>query len=145
MPMGISLVIGDWPKALNSFANEDVAEIRALAQEKHTDNFLEVLVQVIMMDGPYGGCNVDLREYETAVLIAGGAGITFTLGLLLVDIVGRCVRKGTKNGERTRRIEFAWCVCSFSEFLLNIISFSSHEVIRTRQVRSTGSRQLSWI
>ena len=61
-----------------------------------------------MVDGPYGGCSVDLGEYETAVLIAGGAGITFTLGLL-DDIVERC----RKNGERTRRIEFAWCVRSF--------------------------------
>ncbi|KIM36216.1 hypothetical protein M413DRAFT_449274 [Hebeloma cylindrosporum] len=114
MPTGISLgsrAIGDWSKALNSFANEGVAEIRALSQEKHSDDPVEVPVQV-MIDGPYGGCSVDLGEYETAVLIAGGAGITFTLGLL-DDIVGRCVRRGRQNGERTRRIEFAWCVRSF--------------------------------
>lgn len=140
MPTGISLgvrAIGDWSKALNSFANEGLAEIRALAPEKHADDFVEVPVQV-MIDGPYGGCSVDLGEYETAILIAGGAGITFTLGLL-DDIVGRCVRQGRKNGERTRRIEFAWCVRSFGEFLLNIISFPSHEVIRfDRLVRASS-------
>jgi len=114
MPTGISFgvrAVGDWSKALNAFANECVAEIQAQSDEKHADEPVEVPVQVIL-DGPYGGCSVDLGEYETAVLIAGGAGITFTLGLL-DDIVGRCVRQGRKNGERTRRIEFAWCVRSF--------------------------------
>ncbi|KIM37682.1 hypothetical protein M413DRAFT_448216 [Hebeloma cylindrosporum] len=114
MPTGISLgvrAVGDWSKALNSFANQGVAEIRARSQEKHADDPLELPVQV-MVDGPYGGCSVDLGGYETVVLIAGGSGITFTLGLL-DDIVGRCVRKGRENGERTRRIEFAWCVRSF--------------------------------
>jgi predicted ferric reductase len=132
MPTGISLgarAIGDWSKALNSFANKGVAGIRALSQEKHADEPLEVPVQV-MVDGPYGGCSVDLGEYETAVLIAGGAGITFTLGLL-DDIVGRCVRQGRKNGERTRRIEFAWCVRSFGELSFECsFSFPSHEDIR---------------
>lgn len=66
----------------------------------------------VMVDGPYGGCSVDLGEYETVLLIAGGAGATFTLGML-DDIVGRCVRLGRPNGEQTRRIEFAWCVKSF--------------------------------
>ena len=119
MPTGISLgvrAIGDWSKALNSFTNETVAEIRSLAQEKPADDTPEVPVQV-MVDGPYGGSSVDLGQYETAVLIAGGSGITFTLGLL-DDIVGRCVKQGRKNGERTRRIEFAWCVRSFGGFSL---------------------------
>jgi ferric-chelate reductase len=120
IPPGISLgarAIGDWSRALNLFANKGVAELRAVSQEKHADNPLEVPIQV-MLDGPYGGCSVDLGGYETAVLIAGGAGITFTLGLL-DDIVGRCVRQGRKNGERTRRIEFAWCVRSFGECCLD--------------------------
>jgi len=114
MPTGISFgvrAVGDWSKALNAFANEFVAEIQARSDEKHADDPVEVPVQV-MLDGPYGGCSIDLGEYETAVLIAGGAGISFTLGLL-DDIVGRCVRQGRKSGERTRRIEFAWCVRSF--------------------------------
>ncbi|KAF8959323.1 hypothetical protein BDZ97DRAFT_1761514 [Flammula alnicola] len=32
---------------------------------------------------------------------------------VLDDIVGRCVIKGRLNGERIKRIEFAWCVRSF--------------------------------
>jgi len=141
MPTGISLgvrAIGDWSKALNTFANEGVAEIRSLSQEKHVDDTLEVPVQV-MVDGPYGGSSVDLGQYETAVLIAGGSGITFTLGLL-DDIVGRCVRQGRKHGERTRRIEFAWCVRSFGEFSLQCcLSFPSHKDFRfDRLVRASS-------
>jgi hypothetical protein len=46
------------------------------------------------------------------LLFAGGSGATFTLGLL-DDLVGRIAKLGRPNGERTTRIEFAWCVRSF--------------------------------
>lgn len=116
MPQGISFgvrVVGDWTRSLNQYALMAAAETKALVTEK---NVLvdEVAVQV-MIDGPYGGCSVDLGDYETVLLFAGGSGITFTLGLL-DDIVGRCTRKGRSNGERTRRIEFVWCVRSFGMF-----------------------------
>ena len=65
-----------------------------------------------MLDGPYGGCSVDLGQYESVLLVAGGSGATFTLGLL-DDIVARCVKLGRAHGEKTRRIEFAWCVRSY--------------------------------
>lgn len=67
-----------------------------------------------MIDGPYGGCALDLGQYETVLLFSGGAGATFTLGLL-DDIVGRCVKLGRPNSEKTRRIEFAWCIKSFGK------------------------------
>lgn len=69
----------------------------------------------VMIDGPYGGCRVDPGNYESVLFFAGGSGATFTLGLL-DDIVGRCIKLGRRGGERTRRIEFAWCVRSFGEF-----------------------------
>lgn len=69
----------------------------------------------VMLDGAYGGCSIDLGEYESVLLVAGGSGATFTLGLL-DDIVARCAKLGRKNGEKTRRVEFAWCVKSFGEF-----------------------------
>ena len=78
----------------------------------------------VMIDGPYGGCSVDLGEHETALLFAGGSGITFTLGIL-DDIVGRVVRRGRRYGERTRRIEFAWCVRSFGAYFTFIISLAT--------------------
>jgi hypothetical protein len=44
----------------------------------------------VTIDGPFGGCTMDLGEYENVFLAAGGAGVTFTLGLL-DDLVGRIV------------------------------------------------------
>ncbi|KAF9476564.1 iron reductase [Pholiota conissans] len=122
MPSGISLgarAVGDWTKALNNYAVKTAVDLKLIGLEEKSDvtphheeqTPAEVPVQV-MIDGPYGGCSVDLGQYETALLFAGGSGITFTLGVL-DDIVGRCVRKGRKGGERTKRIEFAWCVRSF--------------------------------
>ncbi|KAG2099281.1 uncharacterized protein F5147DRAFT_712492, partial [Suillus discolor] len=87
-------------------------------------------VQVIL-DGPYGGSSVDLGLYESAFLIAGGSGVTFTLGLL-DDIVGRCVRLGRSQGERTRRIEFTWCIRSFEWFapmLIDITTAASNSTV----------------
>ncbi|KDR77917.1 hypothetical protein GALMADRAFT_65414 [Galerina marginata CBS 339.88] len=119
MPQGVSFGVracGDWSKALNQFALQSVAELQGPTCEKgieHKTNHIPVEVPIqVMLDGPYGGCSVDLGNYETALLFAGGSGITFTLGVL-DDIVGRCVRQGRKHGEITRRIEFAWCVRSF--------------------------------
>ncbi|KAF9446921.1 hypothetical protein P691DRAFT_707681 [Macrolepiota fuliginosa MF-IS2] len=114
--------VGDWSRALNKFArNKGYLESEYSSQkEKAIDDnesteFCSSAPQTqvqVMVDGPYGGCGLDLGRYETVLLFAGGAGATFTLGML-DDIVGRCVRLGRPNGERTRRIEFAWCIKSF--------------------------------
>lgn len=115
---------GNWSRALNTYANETLSETptngtgpststKKLNGPKEVLPPVEVPVQVLV-DGPYGGCSIDLGDYETVFLLAGGSGITFTLGLL-DDIVGRCLKKGRKNGEKTRRIEFAWCIKSFGE------------------------------
>ena len=86
----------------------------------------EVPVQV-MIDGPYGGCSLDLGEYESILLFSGGGGATFTIGLL-DDIVGRCVRLRRAGGEKTQRIEFAWCIQSFGEFSFTrlLFCFATH-------------------
>ncbi|EPQ55534.1 iron reductase [Gloeophyllum trabeum ATCC 11539] len=98
--------VGDWSHALHAYARRGLERI-ALSDQKS----LSVPVQV-MLDGPYGGCSVDLGAYESALLVAGGSGVTFSLAVL-DDIVGRCCRLGRRGGEKTRRIEFAWCVRSF--------------------------------
>ncbi|KAK0491790.1 iron reductase [Armillaria luteobubalina] len=100
-------VTGDWTRALNVFTNNET-EAECLEEGKIGP---EVPVQV-MLDGPYGGCSVDLGEYENVLLFAGGSGATFTIGLL-DDIVGRCVKLGRPHGELTKRIEFVWCIRSF--------------------------------
>ncbi|KAJ3874658.1 iron reductase [Lentinula edodes] len=122
-------VTGDWTRALNNYADTEgkaiqaqnaiwVAEKKkAASNDEHSslsDQSIpppEVPVQV-MLDGPYGGCSLDLGQYETVLLIAGGSGATFTIGVL-DDIVGRCARLGRPNNERTRRIEFVWCLRSY--------------------------------
>jgi len=114
---GITLsvrVTGDWSRALNRFArNKGYLEEPSKADDEQSTDALMTPVQV-MMDGPYGGCTLDLGRYETVLLIAGGAGVTFTLGML-DDVVGRCVRLGRRSSEKTRRIEFVWCIKSFGE------------------------------
>lgn len=118
--------MGDWTKALNDYARETAKVIQKQAEDCEDEKKQvdvagsapvvpspEVPVQV-MIDGPYGGCSIDLGRYESVLLFAGGAGATFTIGLL-DDIVGRCVKMKRQGGEVTKRIEFAWCVRSFGE------------------------------
>ncbi|KAH7911479.1 iron reductase [Hygrophoropsis aurantiaca] len=111
-------VHGDWTRALYTYARKEHARLSQLCEKQSQDELGDAsgsgpgaLVQV-MLDGPYGGSSVDLGRYESALLVAGGSGITFTLGLL-DDIVGRCVKLDRAGGEITRRIEFAWCIRSF--------------------------------
>lgn len=89
-----------------------------------------------MLDGPYGGCSVDLGTYETVVLVAGGSGITFTLGLL-DDLVGRCVNLGRRGGERTRVVEFIWYIRDFCTYFLSMILF-------TRRPHPSMPASFSW-
>ncbi|KAI8992723.1 iron reductase [Trametes punicea] len=106
-------VCGDWTRAINKYASEEQERL-ALSRNKQDEKGEHspgAPVQV-MIDGPYGGCSVDLGEYESVLLVAGGSGATFTLGLL-DDIVARCVKLSRRNGEKTRRIEFAWCIRSY--------------------------------
>ena len=105
-------VNGDWTRALNTFVRREQERLATMAE---TSNDKEVSVPLhVMIDGPYGGSSVDLGQYGTVLLVSGGSGITFTLGLL-DDIVGRCVKLCRRGGERTQRIEFAWCIRSFGE------------------------------
>ncbi|KAA1467007.1 iron reductase [Dentipellis sp. KUC8613] len=102
---------GDWTEMLHDYARNQHDKLNGPNQKPEEGESMDVSVRV-MLDGPYGGCSVDLGEYESVFLVAGGGGATFTLGLL-DDIVGRCVRLDRRHGERTRRIEFVWMIRSF--------------------------------
>lgn len=104
-------VAGDWTRALNEVA----------LQEQKTHRMS------VMMDGPYGGSTIDIGEYESVLLVAGGSGATFTVGLL-DDIVGRVVNMERKGGERTERIEFAWYIKSFGRHRIPLVSNNFHFV-----------------
>ena len=110
-------VVGDWTRALNSLARMSDVELSGQpVEEEGTRREPEAGPKrvMVMIDGPYGGMSFDLGRYENVLLFAGGAGVTFTMGVL-DDIIGRIVRLKRRDGERTRRIEFAWCVKSFGE------------------------------
>jgi len=111
-----SRVVGDWSKALHAYAQreKDLILSSAETEKLRDDQSVGVPVQV-MIDGPYGGSSIDLGEYESVLLLSGGSGVTFTLGML-DDIVGRVARLRREGGERTRRIEFAWCIRSFGGY-----------------------------
>ena len=65
--------VGDWTRAINKYAQTEQERMRA---EK--DDQPGVPVQV-MIDGPYGGSSIDIGDYESALLVSGGSGATFTL------------------------------------------------------------------
>lgn len=92
-------VSGDWTRALNESARREEKTCRVN----------------VMIDGPYGGPTIDIGEYESVLLVAGGSGATFAIGLL-DDIVGRVVNMKRQGGERTARVEFVWCIKSFGMF-----------------------------
>ncbi|KAJ1311621.1 hypothetical protein OPQ81_010098 [Rhizoctonia solani] len=96
---GITLgvrAVGDWSRALNKLAMDQGPDSRIVS----------------MVDGPYGGLTFDLGDFESVLLVAGGSGATFTVGVL-DDIVGRIIRHGRAKGEKTRFIKFVWFVRSY--------------------------------
>ncbi|KAG1873923.1 iron reductase [Suillus subluteus] len=120
---------GDWTRALNNYTRKEQERLQIDKSEGDSAAFVQV-----MLDGPYGGSSVDLGLYESVLLISGGSGVTFTLGLL-DDIIGRCVKLGRSRGERTRRIEFTWCIRSFGQIewfapmLIDIATAASNSTI----------------
>ncbi|KAI6106198.1 iron reductase [Pisolithus croceorrhizus] len=104
-------VNGDWTHELNTYTRDKQGLSDSVSEKQSGDERSGVPIHV-MIDGPYGGSSVDLGQYETVLLVAGGSGATFTLSLL-DDIVYRCVKAGRPNGERTTRVEFVWCIKSF--------------------------------
>jgi hypothetical protein len=128
-PLGTGMILGaracgDWSRALNAFAAVRAAEDESLSKAEEKDKRLDADADEfagpadlgtdvhLILDGPYGGSSLDAGAYERVLLFAGGSGATFTLGIL-DDLVGRCVRRGRAGGERTRRVEWVWCVRSF--------------------------------
>lgn len=114
----VTRVCGDWSRALNKYAIEFPMSKTEDFQDESGDRGRiagpnGALIQATI-DGPYGGCSIDIGDFEHVVLFAGGSGITFMLGLL-DDIVGRSIRKGEQL--LTKRIELIWCVRALGESL----------------------------
>lgn len=60
-----------------------------------------------LIDGPYGATHADFAAFDTAVLIAGGTGVTFTLPILM-DLAQRFARGRLP----LKAIEFIWVIKS---------------------------------
>lgn len=121
--------MGDWTRALNEYARTQGEQLALLPplplpasspsssapQEAQADSDsqkptgLQPIPVQVMFDGPYGGCELDLPAYERVLLVAGGSGATFALGVL-DELVARSCLAG--DGV-TQRVDFVWCVRSF--------------------------------
>jgi len=85
----------------------------------------------VMIDGPYGGSSVDFGNSENVLMVGGGSGVTFVLGLL-DDLLGR-VAKERGRGERgdgggmirTRKVGFVWCIKTYASILWFADQFST--------------------
>ncbi|KAL0948926.1 hypothetical protein HGRIS_009034 [Hohenbuehelia grisea] len=126
---------GDWTQALNNFTASERLRLAAQPRAPDAPPPLEIPAKV-MVDGPYGGCSVDLGRHESVLLVAGGSGVTFTIGLL-DDIVGRCAKLGRMGGERTRRVEFVWYIRSY-----DTIKWFSPILARIAKTASSSSLDL---
>jgi ferric-chelate reductase len=121
---------GDWSRAVNALARststpDAACEATPLIAGDGTP-------VTVMLDGPYGGLAIDLGTHEHVLLLAGGSGLTFALGVL-DDLVGRIARHGRAGGEVTRRVELAWCIRSFGA----IYWFAPHLQALARTVEQT--------
>jgi len=67
--------------------------------ETHAGSNIEVLI-----DGPYGGNGASIVAYSTLVLIAGGAGITYVIGVL----EGVAISARRNQSGHLRRVEVHW-------------------------------------
>ncbi|KAI0071226.1 hypothetical protein K474DRAFT_1652757 [Panus rudis PR-1116 ss-1] len=106
-------VCGDWTRALNAYAREERDRLNPTHQPTKPLTHQPTVPIQIMLDGPYGGCSLDLGLYDDVLLVAGGSGAAFTVGVL-DELVGRWVREREIGGRvRTKRVEFVWCVRSF--------------------------------
>lgn len=74
--------------------------------ETHAGSNIEVLI-----DGPYGGNGASIVAYSTLVLIAGGAGITYVLGVLEGVVISA---RRNQNGH-LRRVEVHWVLRNKSQ------------------------------
>ncbi|KAJ6492247.1 iron reductase [Mycena sanguinolenta] len=135
-PIGMLLAAracGDWSRSLWAYAKDAPEEEEADSDEADPDVDLEageikaekrVVASKeleptdpgrdahLLLEGPYGGPALRAGDFERVLLFAGGSGATFTLAVL-DELVGRCVRLGRREGEKTRRVVWCWCVRSF--------------------------------
>ncbi|KAL1413525.1 hypothetical protein Q8F55_001299 [Vanrija albida] len=126
-PRGITLyakVAGDWTRRLHNIAS-DCTSIETGDDYEEREAFIKAEAEgkiapghdhpgrcvTVMIDGPYGGLKMDLGEYETVLVVAGGSGVTFLLGTIEEALSRRKAGKGPDN------VDVAWVVRDMSTIL----------------------------
>lgn len=121
-------VMGDWTRALNEYARVQGEQLaippplplpasssapKEQPAQKPVSRGLQPIPVQVMFDGTYGGCELDLPAYERVLLVAGGSGATFALG-----VVDELVARSCLSGDGvTTRVDLVWCVRSFGSIL----------------------------
>lgn len=125
-PRGIVLyakVAGDWTRRLHKMASDHSLEIGDDYEEREA--FIKAETEgkephgadhpgrhvTVMIDGPYGGLKMDLGEYESVLVVAGGSGVTFLLGTIEEALSRR------EKGHGPRIIDVAWVVRDLCKWL----------------------------
>lgn len=83
-------------------ANANTVSLHGPEASPHADSKVSHLV---LIDGPYGGKQLDFAAFGSALLIAGSTGVTFTLPVLL-DLAFR----SSKQRLLVTRVTFIWAV-----------------------------------
>lgn len=95
---------GGWTGKLYDFAKAGEYAARRSAEGGIGFGHGETRVKVLV-EGPYGGPGVvDLASFSAAVLVCGGAGISFGLAAL-----EELVRRDTRGESRVKLIDLIWC------------------------------------
>lgn len=130
-PRGIVLyakVCGDWTRRLHRMAGDmsleegdDYEEREAFIQESEERKGFGAdhpgRRVTVMIDGPYGGLKMDMSAYETALIVAGGSGVTFLLGTIEEILTWR------QKGQGPSKVNVAWVVRNMCK---SAHSLSSH-------------------
>ncbi|OCF59961.1 hypothetical protein L486_02634 [Kwoniella mangroviensis CBS 10435] len=122
---------GDWTRNLYDFALRDLALDMGMVErvEQVLGRGCKVLVE-----GPYGGpCSTVFASFSGIMLIAGGSGITYSLGMF-EDVI----RKAEEGHLRASTVHFVWAVKTYEDAL----SLLSHLEDLNSRARNTTFKPL---
>lgn len=132
-PRGITLyakVTGDWTRAVNALAREPGYRLAIEGKDEEVEDALaededqglmqqpETVSNVkVLLSGPYGGLKLDMAQYQSVLLVAGGSGVTFMLGCIEECLVRKAdlLRRG-RGQDGPRKVECVWVVRDMCRF-----------------------------
>ena len=116
-------VAGDWTRKINAIATAGERtigqEVADQAQSEASSDHDRCLQVQVLLDGPYGGLKLDLAEYQTVLIFAGGSGVTFALGC-----IEEAMRRSHDSGaeRRLRHLQLVWAVKDLGQYISHALS-----------------------